>query len=405
MVLPTVSFDQFLQMLGSSTVSSVIFQPDDMLEVVTNTAQRLTTRAIRGLSTEWIVQRLLETRTPFSEGRKSPSSLARSLRGMLVLLFPALYLYMAYEMMKRLTDDQSSSLVEQRKKRRPRTSANVSWGHIAGIDTARRELQEVVDFMLNPEKFRKIGARCPRGVLLSGPPGCGKTLLARAAAAEAGVNIIVCSASDFVEVFVGRGAARIRDLFQRADACAPCILFFDELDALAKSRTGGGFGNDEREQTLNQLLTEMDGFDSSMWGGEASSTGSGKAEGAERESKGAVVVIAATNRPDVLDTALVRPGRFDRHVRVSLPDEAGRLEILLLHTRLHKVPMEDGAPFAEIAHATPGFSGAELGNVVNEASLLAVRADREIVSAEDFRAATKKVWEMKPVPTVQRFLS
>merc|ERR1740121_3185821 len=269
-------------------------------------------------------------------------------------------------MMKRLTDDSSQSLVEQRKKRRPRNSANtpVSWSHVAGIDTARRELQEVVDFMQQPEKYRRVGARCPRGVLLSGPPGCGKTLLARAAAHEAGVNIIVCSASDFVEVFVGRGSARIRDLFQRADACSPCILFFDELDALAKSRTGGGFGNDEREQTLNQLLTEMDGFDSSLWGGEGSSDG--KADGGAADKPGAVVVIAATNRPDVLDAALVRPGRFDRHVRVPLPDEAGRLEILKLHARLHQVPMDDGVPLQEVAHATGGFSGAELGNVVNE---------------------------------------
>lgn len=402
--LPLMPFDQFLNMLGSSTVSKVIFQPDGFLEVVTSTSQRLVTRMIRGLSTEWLVQRLVETRTPFIEGRKPPSALARSIRGSMVIILPVLYLYLAYVMMKRLTDDSSQSLVEQRKKRRQGSSVStpVSWAHVAGMDAARRELQEVVEFLTDPGKFRRLGARCPRGVLLSGPPGCGKTLLARAAAHEAGVNIIVCSASDFVEVFVGRGSARVRDLFQRADACAPCILFFDELDALAKSRTSGGFGNDEREQTLNQLLTEMDGFDSSMWDGSGEGSGSRQDKGSS--GGGPVVVIGATNRPDVLDTALVRPGRFDRHVRVELPDEAGRLDILNVHMRLRKVPVQGKAPLEEIARATVGFSGADLGNVVNEACLLAVRANRDVVTAEDFRAAAKKTSEMRSLQTATSFM-
>lgn len=404
--LPSVPFDHFLQMLGSSAVSSVIFQPDDVLEVFTNAAEHVTTRIVRGLSIDWLVQRLVDTKTPFTEGRKWPSAFSRTLRGAIVLLVPMAYLFLAYVMMKRLTDDSSHSLVEQRKKRRSRSSPNtaVTWEHVAGMDTARRELEEVVDFLQNPERYRRVGAQCPRGVLLSGPPGCGKTLLARAAAHEAGVNIIVCSASDFVEVFVGRGAARVRDLFQRAERCAPCILFFDELDALAKSRTGGGGGNDEREQTLNQLLTELDGFDSAVWGGhgdsEALPNGCG-GDGVSAQQTGAggpIVVIAATNRPDVLDSALVRPGRFDRHVRVGLPDEAGRLAILRVHVRRRQVPLEPSAGLEEVARGTPCFSGAELGNVVNEAALLAVRGGRDIVTMEDLRGATVKVWEAHNAP-------
>mmetsp|Transcript_9261 Transcript_9261/g.23835 ORF Transcript_9261/g.23835 Transcript_9261/m.23835 type:complete len:424 (+) Transcript_9261:75-1346(+) len=395
-MLPAVSFDHFLGLLGQSTVTSVIFRPDDVLEVVTGAA-RMTTRIIRGLSTEWVVQRLVETRTPFLEGRKQLSSASKSIRGGLVLLLPIIYLWLAYQMMKKLTEDSQSSLVDQKKKRRARTgAAPVTWDDVAGIDSARRELQEVVDFLCKPERFLRMGARCPRGVLLSGPPGCGKTLLARAAAHEAGCNIIVCSASDFVEVFVGRGAARVRDLFQRAERCAPCILFFDELDALAKSRSAGGFGNDEREQTLNQLLTEMDGFDSRGWGeGGELPDGSPAAPGATRG--GAVVVIAATNRPDVLDSALVRPGRFDRHVRVPLPDEDGRLAILRVHVQHRSVPLQKGADLQEAARASEGFSGAELGNIVNEACLLALRADREAVSPEDLRAAVVKCWQARGV--------
>lgn len=307
-----------------------------------------------------------------------------------MLLMPLIYLYMAYRMLRRLTDDSAQSMVEQKSRRRPRNgAAPVTWDTVAGMDAARRELMEVVDFLRRPERYTRLGARCPRGVLLYGPPGCGKTLLARAAAHEAGVSLIVCSASDFVEVFVGRGAARVRDLFQRAERCAPCILFFDELDALAKSRTGGGFGNDEREQTLNQLLTEMDGFDSAAWEQQPQGT-NGKAS-AERGGNGPVIVIAATNRPDVLDSALMRPGRFDRHVRVGLPNEAGRLAILRVHAEQRRVPLEDSAILSQAARSTAGFSGADLSNVVNEAVLLAVRENREVVTLEDMAGATEKV--------------
>ena len=229
----------------------------------------------------------------------------------------------------------------------------VTFADVAGIDEAKEELTEVVDFLRNPETYRRLGARIPHGVLLSGPPGTGKTLLARAVAGEANVPFFSMAASEFVEAIVGVGASRVRDLFTKAKAAAPSIIFIDELDAIGRSRTSGvaGFsgGNDEREQTLNQILTEMDGFDSS--------TG--------------VIVIAATNRPDVLDQALLRPGRFDRRVAVQPPDRNGREAILRVHTR--SVPLAPDVDLGGIASTTPGMVGADLANLVNEAALLAAR--------------------------------
>lgn len=397
--LPTLQFHSFLQMLGSSAISNVVFWPNDTLVIVTKTAERMKTRIVSGLSTEWLVDRLVESKTPFVEGRKAPNLFMKNVGASLVLVLPVLYLYMAYVMLKKVTDDSEQSLVEQRKKRRPRAKAEpISWEHVAGMDKARWELQEVVDFVKSPEKYRRLGAQCPRGILLSGPPGCGKTLLARAAAHEANVNIIVCSASDFVEVFVGRGASRVRDLFRRAEECSPCILFFDELDALAKSRTGGGGGNDEREQTLNQLLTEMDGFDTAAWGGSGGEDSAPNGNGSSSPGgggRGRIVVIAATNRPEILDSALVRPGRFDRHVRVQLPDEAGRLAILQVHVKRRQVPVDGAVPLERIARKAEGFSGAELGNIVNEACLLSVRSGRGAVTARDFDGALAKVIQQK----------
>jgi cell division protease FtsH len=247
----------------------------------------------------------------------------------------------------------------------------VTFADVAGINEAKQELTEVVDFLRHPEKYGKLGGRIPHGVLLSGPPGTGKTLLARAVAGEANVPFFSESASEFVEAIVGIGAARVRDLFEQAKAAAPSIVFIDELDAIGRSRTSGvaGFsgGNDEREQTLNQILTEMDGFDSS--------TG--------------VIVIAATNRPDVLDQALLRPGRFDRRVAVQPPDREGRRQILEVHTR--GVPLADDVDLGRIASATPGMVGADLANLVNEAALLAARRSHERVTAADFADALERI--------------
>jgi cell division protease FtsH len=251
------------------------------------------------------------------------------------------------------------------------SGAPVSFADVAGIDEAKEELTEVVDFLRHPEKYRRLGGRIPHGVLLSGPPGTGKTLLARAVAGEASAPFFSLSASEFVEAIVGVGAARVRDLFKQAEEAAPAIVFIDELDAIGRSRTSGiaGFsgGNDEREQTLNQILTEMDGFDAS--------TG--------------VIVIAATNRPDVLDAALLRPGRFDRRVTVQPPDRDGREQILRVHAR--SVPLGPDVDLGRIAATTPGMVGADLANVVNEAALLAARRGHEQVSMSDFTDALEKI--------------
>jgi len=247
----------------------------------------------------------------------------------------------------------------------------VTFADVAGIDEAKEELTEIVDFLRHPDKYRRLGGRIPHGVLLQGPPGTGKTLLARAVAGEADVPFFSMSASEFVEAIVGVGASRVRDLFTQAKEAAPAIIFVDELDAIGRSRTSGvaGFsgGNDEREQTLNQILTEMDGFDSS--------TG--------------VVVIAATNRPDVLDSALLRPGRFDRRVSVQPPDKGGREKILEVHTR--GVPLADDVDLGAIAATTPGMVGADLANLVNEAALLAARRDHQKVERADFTDALEKI--------------
>lgn len=244
----------------------------------------------------------------------------------------------------------------------------VTFKDVAGQEEAKESLKEVVDFLENPQRYEEIGAKLPRGALLVGPPGTGKTLLAKAVAGEAGVPFFSISGSEFVEMFVGRGAAKVRDLFKQAKEKAPCIVFIDEIDTIGKKRDGGGFsGNDEREQTLNQLLTEMDGFDN---------------------QKG-IVVLAATNRPDSLDAALLRPGRFDRRVPVELPDLAGRKAILELHSK--DVKTEPGIDLTTIARATPGASGADLANIINEGALRAVRLGRKRASQEDFEESVEVV--------------
>ncbi len=244
----------------------------------------------------------------------------------------------------------------------------VTFADVAGADEAKQELEEVIDFLKDPAKFQRLGGKIPRGVLMVGPPGTGKTLLAKAVAGEADVPFFSISGSDFVEMFVGVGASRVRDMFVQAKKNAPCLLFIDEIDAVGRHRGAGlGGGNDEREQTLNQLLVEMDGF----------------------EDKENVIVIAATNRPDVLDPALLRPGRFDRQVTVTNPDKKGREEILKVHVK--KVPLAKDVKLSVIARGTPGFSGADLANLVNEAALLAARKNKTKVTSKDFDEAKDKV--------------
>ncbi|MBE0432086.1 ATP-dependent zinc metalloprotease FtsH [candidate division WOR-3 bacterium] len=245
---------------------------------------------------------------------------------------------------------------------------NVTFKDVAGVDEAKEELTEVIEFLKAPRKFTRLGGRIPKGVLLLGPPGTGKTLMARAVAGEAGVPFISISGSDFVEMFVGVGASRVRDLFDQAKKNSPCIIFIDEIDAVGRLRGAGlGGGHDEREQTLNQLLVEMDGF----------------------EANEGVILMAATNRPDILDPALLRPGRFDRVVVLDRPDIRGRLGILKVHTR--KTPLDDGVNLDVLARATPGFSGADLSNMVNEAALLAARHDKEKITMAEFEEAKDKI--------------
>src|SRR5713101_8065410 len=244
----------------------------------------------------------------------------------------------------------------------------ITFADVAGADEAKYELQEIIEFLKDPQKFTRLGGRLPKGALLVGPPGTGKTLLAKAVAGEAGRPFFSMSGSDFVEMFVGVGASRVRDLFEQGKAHAPCIIFIDEIDAVGRHRGAGlGGGHDEREQTLNQLLVEMDGF----------------------ESNEGVILLAATNRPDILDPALLRPGRFDRQIVVDMPDVKGREQILRVHTR--KIPLAANVNLERIAKGTPGLSGAELANIVNEAALLAARRKKAVVDMRDLEDAKDKV--------------
>ena len=264
--------------------------------------------------------------------------------------------------------NKALSFGKSRAKLSSNSQKKITFKDVAGVDEAKDELQEIIDFLKEPQKFQKLGGRIPTGVLLVGPPGTGKTLLARAVAGEANVPFFSISGSDFVEMFVGVGASRVRDLFEQGKKNSPCIVFIDEMDAVGRHRGAGlGGGHDEREQTLNQLLVEMDGF----------------------ESNEGVILIAATNRPDVLDPALLRPGRFDRRIMVNRPDVRGRKGILGVHTK--KIPMSDDVDIQVLARGTSGFSGADLANLVNEAALVAARYNQKVVRMEDFEFAKDKV--------------
>jgi cell division protease FtsH len=283
-----------------------------------------------------------------------------------VLLFVGLW----YFMMRRFSAQQGSFLTLGRKKARVymENEVGVTFQDAAGVDEAKEELVEVIDFLKSPEKFTKLGGKLPKGILLVGPPGTGKTLLAKAVAGESGVPFFSMSGSEFVELFVGMGAARVRDLFAQAKEKAPCIIFIDELDALGKARgMGMTGGHDEREQTLNQLLVEMDGFDPNL----------------------GVILMAATNRPEILDPALLRPGRFDRHILVDRPDKKGREDILKIHMK--GITIETDVDVGAVAGMTPGFVGADLANLVNEATLLAVRRNKTKVGMAEFQEAVERI--------------
>ncbi len=286
----------------------------------------------------------------------------------ILLIFGLIWFFMFRQMQG--GSNKAMSFGKSRARLANQTDKVASFEDVAGVDEAKEELQEIIEFLKDPKRFTTLGGKIPKGVLLVGPPGSGKTLLARAVAGEANVPFFSISGSDFVEMFVGVGASRVRDLFQQGHKHAPCIIFIDEIDAVGRQRGAGlGGGHDEREQTLNQLLVEMDGFN----------------------TNDGVILMAATNRPDVLDRALLRPGRFDRQITVANPDIRGRQAILDIHVRNQKVPLADDVDMKLLARGTPGFSGADLGNMVNEAALLAARRGQDQVFMQDFEDAKDRV--------------
>ena len=360
-----VTYTQFMQDARDGRVASVDIQ-GDVLHVTPQTGRPYT---ITSPGDIWMVSDLLQAGVQVSGKQREEPSLLMSI---FVSWFPMLLLIGVWIFFMRQMQGGGRGGAFNFGKSKARlldeASNPITFSDVAGCDEAKEDVQELVDFLRDPTKFQKLGGRIPRGVLMVGPPGTGKTLLARAIAGEAKVPFFSISGSDFVEMFVGVGASRVRDMFETAKKHAPCILFIDEIDAVGRQRGAGlGGGNDEREQTLNQMLVEMDGFETTQ----------------------GIIVIAATNRPDVLDPALLRPGRFDRQVVVSLPDIRGRAQILKVHMR--KVPLAPNVDANVLARGTPGFSGADLANLVNEAALFAARRSGRMVDMSDFEKAKDKI--------------
>jgi cell division protease FtsH len=360
----SVNYSEFIDRVDASEVSRVTIDGERIVFVGSDGQQYSTVRP----DDTGLTQRLLDAGIPVEARPQQQSGFLSTL--MLWLPFLLLIGVWIYFMNRMQGGGKGGAMGFGKSKAKLLTekSGRVTFDDVAGIDEAKDELEEIVEFLRNPQKFSRLGGKIPKGALLVGPPGTGKTLLARAIAGEAGVPFFTISGSDFVEMFVGVGASRVRDMFEQAKKNAPCIVFIDEIDAVGRSRgVGYGGGNDEREQTLNQLLVEMDGF----------------------EANEGIIIVAATNRPDVLDPALLRPGRFDRQVQVPNPDIKGRERILGVHAR--KVPLGPNVDLRIIARGTPGFSGADLANLVNEAALMAARSNRRFVVMDDFENAKDKV--------------
>ncbi len=361
----TMEYSQFLEEVKLGHVSKVVIQ-GRTLEATTLEGKKITSYAPPDL---WMVSDLLKNNVKIVAKPEEEQSFLMSI---FVSWFPMLLLIGVWVFFMRQMQGGGKggafSFGKSKARMLDESTNNITFADVAGCDEAKEEVSELVEFLRDPSKFQKLGGRIPRGVLMVGSPGTGKTLLAKAIAGEAKVPFFSISGSDFVEMFVGVGAARVRDMFEQAKKSAPCIIFIDEIDAVGRQRGAGlGGGNDEREQTLNQLLVEMDGF----------------------EGSAGVIVIAATNRPDVLDPALLRPGRFDRQVVVPLPDIRGREQILKVHMR--KVPLAPDVDASILARGCPGFSGADLANLVNEAALFAARSNKRLVDMEDFERAKDKI--------------
>ena len=363
-----VTYDQFMSMTYEQNVGQVQIEGDEITFTDKTNEKVYRTTATNDPDR---TQRLYENGAQFQEIDTQPGLLTSILVGWVLPLLP--FLLIGYFLNRRMKKAMGGDGMMfgmgggSGAKVYVPSSTGIRFADVAGEDEAKELLSEIVDFLHDPEKYRQIGAKLPKGALLVGPPGTGKTLLAKAVAGEANVPFFSIAGSEFVEMFVGRGAAKVRDLFKQANEKAPCIVFIDEIDTIGKKRDGQIGGNDEREQTLNQLLTEMDGFDG---------------------SKG-VVVLAATNRPDSLDPALLRPGRFDRHIPVELPDLQGRIDILKVHAR--KIRLAEDVDFTPIAKTAAGASGAELANIVNEAALRAVRDGRKYATQEDLQESVEVV--------------
>ncbi|MFZ7127343.1 MAG: ATP-dependent zinc metalloprotease FtsH [Desulfobacterales bacterium] len=360
----TIPYSRFLELLGEGRIKDVAITSNQIQGHFQDSEGG---RLFRTVRVDPEISALLEQHNVQFSG-EIESTFFRDLLSWIIPIF--LFFGIWAFMMKRIGGQQAGfmTLGKSKAKIYKEEGVGVTFEDAAGVDEAKQELVEIVDFLKEPEKFTRLGGKVPRGILLVGPPGTGKTLLARAVAGEAGVTFFSLSGSEFVEMFVGLGAARVRDLFEQAKKQAPCIIFIDELDALGKARGFGGVGgHDEREQTLNQLLVEMDGFDPQV----------------------GVILMAATNRPEILDPALLRPGRFDRQVLVDRPDKAGREAILKVH--LKKVKLADDVDPQKLAAMTPGMTGADLANLVNEAALLAVRHDRQAVGMAEFTEAVERI--------------
>ncbi len=368
--VPELSYSRFVEEVKNHNIASVTLMENGRSTIITGkttSGARFTTTAPHDI---WLVSDLLANNVDFRVKKAEEPSI---LWQILINWFPlfiliGLWVFFMRQMQGGGAGRGAMSFGKSKARMLTEDQVKVTFADVAGCEEAKEEVKELVDFLREPGKFQKLGGKIPKGVLMVGPPGTGKTLLARAIAGEAKVPFFTISGSDFVEMFVGVGASRVRDMFEQAKKHAPCIIFIDEIDAVGRHRGAGlGGGHDEREQTLNQLLVEMDGF----------------------EGNEGVIVIAATNRPDVLDPALLRPGRFDRQVVVGLPDILGREQILKVHLR--KIPLADDVDPKVIARGTPGFSGADLANLVNEAALFAARANKRLVDMEDMEKAKDKI--------------
>lgn len=370
--ITTLDYSEFVEQVNNRKIKNAVIQEGTgrSAEITATTIDDKKVRTTGSSMDQGLVGDLMKNNVKFSiKPREEPSLLLAVLvnYGPIVLIMVGFFYVM--RQMQGGGKGGAFSFGKSKARMMDENNNQVTFADVAGADEAKEEVKEVVDFLKDPQKFQKLGGRIPRGLLLVGPPGTGKTLLAKAIAGEAKVPFFSISGSDFVEMFVGVGAARVRDMFENAKKNAPCIIFIDEIDAVGRQRGAGlGGGNDEREQTLNQMLVEMDGFETNL----------------------GVIVVAATNRPDILDQALLRPGRFDRQVYVTLPDIRGREQILNVHMR--KIPVAQDVNVSVIARGTPGMSGADLANLCNEAALMAARRNARLVEMQDFEKAKDKIF-------------